>query len=259
LVVEDNLLFASRVEAGLRAAGYEARFVTQISGLSQALKTAPVLVLVNIGSRDLPWPRLVALAKARRLPPHAPVVGYGPHVDLTLRQQALEAGCDAVVGRSSVANNLASLLERHAWKPDSSACDRPLPEEALNGIKQFNRREFYTCHDTIELVWVDEPGDVRLMYQGLLQVAVAFYHMQRGNWRGMVKMMARGRGKLLLFLPACQGVDLAGLLADVERCEMALRDLGPERMADFDPDLFPTIRVTTFFDETQDGGQRIKT
>ena len=164
-----------------------------------------------------------------------------PNVDLDARERAMDAGCDAVVARFAVANSLDSLLRRYAWKPDLSACDGPLPAGVRKGCEQFNKRAFYGCHDSIAAVWVDEPGDVRLMYQGLLQISVAFYHVQKGNWRGMVKMMARGKGKLLPFLPSCQGVDLEGLLADVERCEVALRDLGPERMARFNQ--FPAIRV----------------
>jgi hypothetical protein len=47
----------------------------------------------------------------------------------------------------------------------------------------------------------------------------------------MVKMLARGKPKLLPFLPVCQGIDLEGLLAQVEQCEAALRELGSEGMA----------------------------
>lgn len=244
LVFEDDVLFASRVEMGLRAKGFHPRFVTRVEELGEALNAAPVLILVNIGSRAVPWTRLVELVKERRPVPRPSVVGYGPHVDLELRQQALDVGCDAVVGRSAIAGNLGSLLDRYTWKPDLSACDAPLPAGIRKGIDQFNNRAFYRCHDSIELVWVDEPGDVRLMYQGLLQIAVAFYHVQKGNWRGMVKMMVRGKGKLLPFLPACQGIDLQSLLADVERCEVDLRELGADRMADFDPALLPIILVT---------------
>lgn len=205
--------------------------------------TYNVLILSNIGAQRVPWPKMVELAKVRRLPSHAPVVGYGLHVDLDLRQKALDAGCDAVVARSAVANNMASLLECYAWQPDLSACDRPLPAGIVQGIQQFDRRQFYACHDSIELVWVDEPGDLRLIYQGLLQISVAFYHLQGCNWPGMVKMLAREQPKLMPFLPACQGVDLEGLLAQVERCEAALRELGSEGMAEFDPELLPIILV----------------
>jgi hypothetical protein len=243
LAFEDDLLFAPRIETGLLAHGYQLRFVTRISDLSEELKASPVLVLANLSSRGVSWKRMVEVVKARRLPPIPAVVGYGPHVDLALRQRALDAGCDAVVGRSAIVNSLGSLLQRHAWQPDKSVCERSLPADVRKGVAQFNRRAFFRCHDSIELAWVDEPGDIRLMYQGLLQISVAFYHVQRQNWRGMVKMLARGKGKLLPFLPACQGVELEVLLADVERCEAELRSLGPERLADFETDLFPTIAL----------------
>jgi hypothetical protein len=81
------------------------------------------------------------------------------------------------------------------------------------------------------------------MYKGLLQISVAFYHVQNGNWRGMVKMLARGKPKLLPFLPACQGINLTDLLADVDRCEEVLHGLGADRLAEFDPNHFPAISM----------------
>jgi CheY-like chemotaxis protein len=242
LVLDDELLFSSRIEMGLRGSGYRGRVVTRLERFSEALKCAPVLILVNIGTAHVSWPQMIALAKARRLAPLAAAVGYGPHTDLVLRERALTAGCDAVVARSAIASGLPSLLERYAWRPDLSACDRALPTSVSQGITQFNRREFYACHDTIERVWVGEPGDIRLMYQGILQIGVAFHHVQNGNWSGMVKMMARGTGKLLPFQPSCQGIDLKRLLEDIERCEAAMRGLGSESLARFDS--FPAIRVT---------------
>jgi predicted metal-dependent hydrolase len=242
LVFEDDLLFASRIEHGLDASGFQARFVSKISELTEALKSAPVLILINAGSQRLPWPRMVALAKERRLPPLAPALAYGPHVDLDLRQRALDAGCDAVVARSAIANSLPALLQRYAWKPDLSACERPLPDGIRKGIEQFNNGAFYRCHDSIEAVWVEEPGDVRLLYQGILQISVAFYHVQKGNWPGMIKMMERGKGKLMPFRPSCRGIDVAGLLLDVDRCQADLREMGPDGMARFDR--FPSIRFS---------------
>ncbi len=244
LVLEDDLLFAPRVELGLRGAGYEPRFVTQLADLTQALKVAPVLILANVGSRGIPWPQMVELAQARRGPPQPKIVGYGPHVDLDLRQRALDAGCDAVVGRSAAANSLASLAERYAWRPERTACEGALPAGVAQGIQQFNRREFYACHDSIEQVWVETAGDERLMYQGLLQIAVAFYHMQQGNWRGGLKMLERGKGKLLPFLPACRGVDLAAFLSGVDRTEVVLRELGSKDLTGLDIHDFPVISVT---------------
>jgi CheY-like chemotaxis protein len=241
LVLEDDLLFRSRIEMGLEANGYRARFVTTVTDLTEAVKAAPVLTLVNAGSDRLPWERMVELVGQRRLQPQAPVVAYGPHADLEVRKRALDAGCRVFLARSAVANGMASLLNGYAWRPDLSACRQPLPDGILEGVRQFNQRAFYRCHDSIELVWVDTPDDVRLLYQGILQISVAFYHVQKRNWPGMVKMLARGSGKLLPFLPACQGLNLAAFLSEVERSQAELRELGPEAMTRFER--FPVLEV----------------
>jgi len=242
LVCDDDLFFSARVESGLRANGFEARFVTRTENVGEALKALPVLILVNVGSRIVPWSQLIQLVKNQHPLPPPPVVGYGPHVDLQLRQQALDGGCDAVVGRSAIAANLDALLGRYAWMPDRSACDQSLPDGVLKGIEQFNSRAFFRCHDSIESVWVDEQGDVRFMYQGILQISVGFYHVQRGNLRGAAKMMARGKGKLLPFLPGCQGVDLGNLLDGVQRWEHGPRESDLRGAAS--EGWFPSIRLT---------------
>jgi hypothetical protein len=223
LVIDDELLFSTRVESGLRAFGFQPLFVDRAEQVGEALNAFPVLALVNVGSTTSRWQELLPLVKARRPDPPPVFVGYGPHVDLELRQRALHAGCTAVVGRSAVAEDLGSLLRRYAWKPDRTACSLKLPAGVARGIDQFNSRAFYRCHDSIENVWVEEEGEIRVLYQGLLQVSVSFYHVQRRNSRGALKMLARGKGKLLPFLPDCQGIDVEGLLVQVERCEADLR------------------------------------
>jgi hypothetical protein len=173
---------------------------------------------------------------------HVPILAYGPHVDLELRQRALDAGCDAVVGRSAVASNLSSLVEKWAWQPDSSLCGELPPSGLVQGIEEFNQRKFFECHETIEAAWMEEPRSIRLLYQGILQVGVSLYHVQQGNWRGAMKVLARAIPKLAHFEPTCMGIDVSGLLADARRIREYLTRLGPERIGEFDLALFPTIR-----------------
>ena len=45
------------------------------------------------------------------------------------------------------------------------------------GIEQFNRREFYPCHDTLEAIWMDSIEPDKTFYQGILQIAVGCYHI----------------------------------------------------------------------------------
>ena len=172
-----------------------------------------------------------------------PVVAYGPHVDRALRRRALAAGCDAVVGRAAIAGRLAALVKKWAWGPDLSPCREAPPPDLLRGIQEFNRGEYFECHETLEAAWRQEGRSIRLLYQGILQVGVALYHVRRGNWPGAMKVLARAIPKLAHFAPECMGVDVGQLLADAGRIGEHLARLGPERIADFDPVFFPMIRL----------------
>jgi CheY-like chemotaxis protein len=242
VLLEDDVMFGAGLEAKLRAIGYAPVFAETTPAFDRLLKGSPALVLVNVGSRTLDWEHLIDHAKNESQWRHVPILAYGPHVDLELRQRALEAGCDAVVGRSALASNLPSLVEKWAWQPDSSLCGERPPPGLLRGIEEFNQRKFFECHETIEAAWMEEPRSIRLLYQGILQVGVSLYHVQQGNWRGAMKVLARAIPKLAHFEPTCMGIDVGGLLIDAHRIREYLTQLRPERIGEFDPALFPTIR-----------------
>ena len=115
-------MFGSGIEAGLRTLGYEPAFAQTLPAFDRLLKGFPILVLVNVGSPGLPWEHMVDHAKNESQWRRVPILAYGPHVDLGLRQRALEAGCDAFVGRSAVARDLPALVDKWAWGPDLSPC-----------------------------------------------------------------------------------------------------------------------------------------
>jgi len=115
--------------------------------------------------------------------------------------------------------------------------------ELLRGIQQFNRREFYECHETLEALWLAEKSEVRQLYQGVLQVGVAFHHLLRGNYVGAVRLLDRGLNRLRAFGPACRGVDVAGLMEAASRCREQLVALGPNRIGEFDRSLIPVLRL----------------
>jgi predicted metal-dependent hydrolase len=122
-------------------------------------------------------------------------------------------------------------------------CDEPPPSQLLEGIEQFNRGEFFEQHETLELLWRAERRDVRFLYQGILQIGVAFYHIQRRNHHGAVYMLTRGQNYLRPFAPSCQRVDVEGLLADAGRALALVEALGPGRLAEFDWRLVPRVTL----------------
>src|SRR5881275_3277975 len=95
-----------------------------------------------------------------------------------------------------------------------SVCNEAPPALMLEGIAQFNRGEYFEQHETLELLWRAETRDVRRLYQGILQIGVAFHHLRRRNHHGTVYMLTRGSKYLAPFAPRCQSVDVEALLAD---------------------------------------------
>jgi uncharacterized protein len=122
-------------------------------------------------------------------------------------------------------------------------CDDPPPPLLREGIAQFNRGEYFEQHETLEVLWRAEPREVRRLYQGILQIGVAFYHLRRRNYHGTVYMLTRGTRYLTPFSPRCQGVDVGGLLMDATTVLRAVEQLGPDRLEDFDWTLVPTVRL----------------
>lgn len=123
-------------------------------------------------------------------------------------------------------------------------CDEPPPQLLLDGVAQFNRREFFEQHETLEDLWREERRAVRRLYQGILQIGVAMYHITRGNHHGAVYMLTRGPAYLRPFAPACQTVDVADLLEQAARILREVERLGPGNLDRFDWSLAPRVRFT---------------
>ena len=123
------------------------------------------------------------------------------------------------------------------------SCDHPPPPELLEGIAQFNRGEFFEQHETLEEEWLVERDPVRYLYQGILQIGVAFHHLRRLNHHGTVYMLTRGARYLAPFAPRCRRVDVAALLQDAAAALRAVEHLGPARLAEFDWKLVPRVRL----------------
>jgi len=123
------------------------------------------------------------------------------------------------------------------------ACHAPPPEDLLKGIAQFNRGEFFEQHETLEDLWRVELRDVRRLYQGILQVGVGMYHIQRNNHHGAMYMLTRGSSYLRPFAPACQSVDVSRLLTDASHVLEEVRRLGKDNLARFDWSLAPRVHV----------------
>lgn len=122
--------------------------------------------------------------------------------------------------------------ERNAWGRPQNARPRdrtgqPLPrgstrtdlaedhpvttvEQALvHAQRLWDAQRYFEAHELLEHVWHESAGDDRAFWQGVIQFAVAFVHLQRGRPAGTIRSLV----KCLDNLAACpadhHGIDVA--------------------------------------------------
>ncbi|MFM7574164.1 MAG: DUF309 domain-containing protein [Snowella sp.] len=122
--------------------------------------------------------------------------------------------------------------------------------EFWQGIEQFNQEEFYDCHDTLEAIWMDAIATEKNFYQGILQIAVACYHLGNYNWRGAVTLLGEGVRRLSYFQPNYADIDVSGLVSESYQLLQQLQQIEPDRVQFFVENLsqnqpfpFPKIQI----------------
>ncbi|WP_009545433.1 DUF309 domain-containing protein [Crocosphaera subtropica] len=105
-------------------------------------------------------------------------------------------------------------------------------EAFLQGIEQFNQREFYACHDTLEAIWIEAAESDKRFYQGILQVAVACYHLTNHNWRGAVILLGEGVRRLRDYQPDHETINVTQLLEESQALLKYLQQSDPHRVAE---------------------------
>jgi uncharacterized protein len=126
-----------------------------------------------------------------------------------------------------------------------SVCSESLPPAARHGLELFNRGEYFEAHEALEEVWRAEKGEMRTLYQGILQAAVTYLHISHNNYLGATKLYARCQKLLDPWPDTCQGVDVAGLRRDLATVMETVTRLGPERLGQFDRALFKSVKYRT--------------
>jgi predicted metal-dependent hydrolase len=111
---------------------------------------------------------------------------------------------------------------------DSPASD--IPPAFWDGIDQFNQGEFYACHDTLEAIWMESAQTEKAFYQGVLQIAVALYHLGNLNWQGAVILLGEGIRRLTPYEPHYFGIDVERLVDDSVALLRSLQALGAEKI-----------------------------
>ena len=112
------------------------------------------------------------------------------------------------------------------------------------GIDAFNEGRFFDAHEFFEDTWIPEEGPLASFYQGLVMIAAGFHHLtSRHEIAGVRRLLATGMAQVEPFAPECQGLDLARLLEETAAARTLALEMGQSRLADFPPDLIPSMRT----------------
>lgn len=113
----------------------------------------------------------------------------------------------------------------------------------LKGIDEFNHGLYFECHETLEEIWLEERGEDREFYQGIIQIAAGYFKWEQGVMRGAIKLWRAGLAKIEVYPPDHLGIELArfvdGVRKNLAEIEAAYRAGG-----DSPPLELPVLRLT---------------
>lgn len=266
----DDLFLIPRLEDAARELSYRLRFVDRPEDLGaegppveraipltepltgpdailvrRLAETRPALLLFDLTSRTIPWERWIQVLKTSAATRRLPIVAFGPHVENLTLDRARQAGADLVLTRGALQATLADVLREWASVADQTAISKSCQEGrsalAEEGITHLRAGEFFEAHESLEKAWMAEPDSSGYLYRSMLQVAVAYLHIQRGNFRGAAKLLLRLHQWLDPLPSRCRGVDVEALKSNVQELQDALDRLGPDNLDQLDRALIRPI------------------
>ena len=117
-----------------------------------------------------------------------------------------------------------------------------LPQAFLNGLELLNHGYYFEAHEAIETAWRAEPGEIRQLYQGILQVAVVYHHVSRRNYYGARKVIRRAIGNLSPFMNNTF-FDISAIISSLETIDSRLLMIGSGKAETINPELLLPVKL----------------
>jgi uncharacterized protein len=123
-----------------------------------------------------------------------------------------------------------------------------IEKSLADGLALARAGRYFEAHEAFEDAWRAAPPDERDFFQGLVHVVVAWYQDGRGNETGCGRQLEKAARRLAAYAPSHRGVDVASLLAQVERARpgaMPQLDVGQAERVENTPqaDVEPPLAV----------------
>ena len=113
----------------------------------------------------------------------------------------------------------------------------------LEGIEHFNARRFWEAHEAWETIWLEAESDLDQYLQGLIQIAAAYHHVQRGTYRGAPRLFAAALKRLEGFPLICCGLDRTKVESAARRHRAWLEESAAAPEEPLEPSEYPKLDV----------------
>jgi hypothetical protein len=121
-------------------------------------------------------------------------------------------------------------------------CSAPLHPQAAEGLRLFNAGEYFEAHEALEIAWKEEKGKVRDLYRGILQIAVVYLHIRRGNYHGAVKVYGRSQKWMKDWPARCRGIYVEELRQHARVVMDEVLRLGEKGIGELDSSLLKPVK-----------------
>lgn len=118
----------------------------------------------------------------------------------------------------------------------------PLPAEVRAFYACFNRGRYFEAHEVLEGLWLRVRGRLEARcYQGLIQLAGAFVHLEKGRRAPALALLRRSQEHLAAYPEEFQGLDLPRLRDQIAAWHDVTRAGGNPCFALLPPRLVPPL------------------
>ena len=118
--------------------------------------------------------------------------------------------------------------------------EEKIKEELFSkGLEAFNNHSFYDAHEYWEDLWSDYRLADAKFIQGLIQLAVGYFHISNDNKNGAQGLLNKCVPKLIEYRPEYRGIDIENILVAIDDTLEFLSK--SDNMRDFDWKLVPNL------------------
>jgi PleD family two-component response regulator len=114
LAVVTDLFFSVKLTDAAKRAGLSLEFVKDSNEILEKAKSLPSLIIFDLNFEAVKPVELITKLKESSETKGISLIGYLSHIQVDLKQQAQEAGCNMVLARSAFSQNMPQIFKRHS-------------------------------------------------------------------------------------------------------------------------------------------------